>query len=105
MIATEFDTARPAIPGLRFRHFAGPEDYPGMAGVNMAARRAANVEEAVTVEMLANQYAHPTKLDTDRDLLVVELDGRIVYESCGFATVRSSTFWRKPLGGPVEAAR
>ena len=37
MIAnTEFLTARPAIPGLRFRHFAGPQDYPGMAGANMA---------------------------------------------------------------------
>jgi mycothiol synthase len=78
MIATEFDTARPAIPGLRFRHFAGPEDYPGMVGANMAARRAANVDEAVTVEMLANQYAHLTNSDTDRDLLIVELDGRIV---------------------------
>jgi GNAT superfamily N-acetyltransferase len=86
MIATEFHTAKPAIPGLRFRHFAGPEDYPGMVGANMAARRAANVEEAVTVEMLAAQYAHLTNSDRDRDLLIVELDGRIV----GYARVEWS---------------
>ena len=78
MIATEFDTARPAVPGLRFRHFAGPEDYPGMAGVNMAARLDANVEEAVTVETLTNHYAHLSNSDLDRDLLIVELDGRVV---------------------------
>jgi len=78
MISTEFHTARPAIPGLRFRHFAGSEDYPGMAGANMAARRDAGVDEAVTVESLANQYAHLTNSDVDRDLLIVEIDGRIV---------------------------
>ena len=78
MIATEFLTARPAVPGLRFRHFAGPRDYPGMAGANMAARRAVGVDEAVTVDTLANQYAHLTNSDRDRDLVIVELDGRIV---------------------------
>jgi mycothiol synthase len=79
MIATtEFDTARPAVPGLRFRHFAGPEDYPGMAGANMAARLAAGVEEIVTVDQLANDYAHLTNSDRDRDLVIIELDDRIV---------------------------
>ena len=78
MIATEFHTARPAIPGLRFRHFAGPEDYPGMAGAGTAARLAAGVEEAVTVENLAHQYEHLSNSDRDRDLLIVELDGRVV---------------------------
>ena len=78
MIATEFATARPAIPGLRFRHFAGPEDYPGMAGANMAARLEAAVDESVTAERLANLYDHLSNCDRDRDLLIVELDGRIV---------------------------
>jgi mycothiol synthase len=78
VIAAEFDTARPAIPGLRFRHFAGPEDYPGMAGANMAARREAAVEESVTADRLATLYGHLSNCDRDRDLLIVELDGRIV---------------------------
>ena len=86
MIATEFETVGPAIPGLRFRHFAGPRDYPGMAGANMAARRAVGVDEAVTVDTLANQYAHLTNSDRDRDLVIVELDGRIA----GYARVEWS---------------
>lgn len=86
MIATEFDTPGPAIPGLRFRRFAGPVDFPGMAGANMAARRAAGVDEVVSVDGLANQYAHLTNSDTDRDLLIVELDGRVV----GYARVEWS---------------
>ena len=77
MIATEFHTARPALPGLRFRHFAGPEDYPGMAGANMAARLDAGDDEVVTAETLANDYDNLTNSDRDRDLLIVELDGRI----------------------------
>ena len=86
MIATEFDMPTPAIPGLRFRHFAGPEDYPGMAGANMAYRLAVGVEEAVTVETLANLYDHLSHSDRDRDLLIVELDGRIA----GYARVEWS---------------
>jgi mycothiol synthase len=84
MIAnTEVLTAGPAIPGLRFRHFAGPQDYPGMAGANMAARLDANVEEALTVERLATQYDHLSNSDRDRDLVIVELDDQIV----GYARV------------------
>jgi GNAT superfamily N-acetyltransferase len=76
--ATEFHTPAPAVPGLRFRHFAGPEDFPGMVGANMAARIDANVDEAVTIEALANDYAHLSNSDVDRDLLIVELDDRVV---------------------------
>ena len=78
MIATEFDMPTPAIPGLRFRRFAGPADYPGMAGVNMASKADASVDELVTVESLANEYNHLSNSDRDRDVLIVELDGRIV---------------------------
>ena len=86
MIATEFLTARPAIPGLVFRPFAGPEDYPGMAGANMAYRMSVGVEEAVTVETIANLYDHLSHSDRDRDLVIVELDGGIV----GYARVEWS---------------
>ena len=78
MIDTEFHTATPAIPGLRFRHFAGPEDYPGMVGVKMAARANDGVDELETVETLANHYEHLSNSDLDRDIAIVELDGRIV---------------------------
>ena len=91
MIATVFHTARPAVPGLRFRHFAGPEDYPGMAGANMAARLDAGDDAVVTAETLANQYDNLAHADRDRDLLIVELAGRIA----GYARVE----WRDQTDG------
>lgn len=74
----------PALPGLQFRHFRGPEDYPGMVEASMAARDAYGVEETVTVEGISAMYAHLTNSDLTRDVLVVELDGRIV----GYARVQ-----------------
>ena len=68
----------PAVPGLRFRHFAGEADYAGMTAANMAARRGAGVDEAVTVDQLTNDYAHLTNSDRERDLAIIELDGRVV---------------------------
>jgi mycothiol synthase len=78
LIESEFHTATPAIPGLRFRHFAGPEDYPGMVGVKMAARTEDGVDELETLETLANHYEHLSNSDRNRDIVIVELDGRIV---------------------------
>jgi mycothiol synthase len=91
MIATEFHTARPAIPGLRFRHFAGPEDYPGMAGANMAARLDAGGDAVVTAETVANTYDHLPNAELDRDVLIVEINGRIA----GYARVE----WRDQTDG------
>lgn len=91
MIDTEFHTARPAVPGLRFRHFAGREDYPGMAGANMAARSDAGDDEVVTADTLANLYDNLANSDRDRDLLIVELDRRIA----GYARVE----WRDQTDG------
>ena len=69
---------RPDVPGLRFRSFHGPADYPGMVAANQATRDAAGLEEGVTVEGMASQYAHLTNSDPDRDVLIVERDERIV---------------------------
>lgn len=79
MIETSEDAGPVAsLPGLRFRQFRGPEDYPGMVAANMAARLAAGVEEIVTVEGLEVQYAHLTNSDLADDLRIIELDGQIV---------------------------
>lgn len=67
----------PAVPGLRFRRFAGAEDFPRMAAANMAARIGAGVEEMVTAEVMANDYGNLTNSDIERDLVIVELDGRV----------------------------
>ncbi len=68
----------PAVPGLRFRRFAGPTDFAGMAAANLAARIGAGVEEMITAGQVANDYANLTNCDLDRDLVVIELDGAIV---------------------------
>ena len=73
MIDTQILLARPAVPGLRFRHFAGPEDIPGMVEANMAVRRANGVEEGVDVAGMSHQYANLPNCDPARDLLIIEL--------------------------------
>lgn len=70
--------AMPPVPGLVFRRFRGPADYAGMVEANMAARETYGVEGTVTVDGMANHYAHLRNSDVARDLLIVELDGRTV---------------------------
>lgn len=68
----------PRIAGLTFRRFRGPEDFPGMVEVNRAARDAYDIEDPVSLEGIANQYAHLSNSDPATDMLIVELDRRIV---------------------------
>jgi mycothiol synthase len=69
----------PAVPGLTFRHWRGPaEDLPGMAAANQLARDEAGVEEVINLETMTSFYSHLTNCDLDRDLMVVELDGRTI---------------------------
>ena len=63
---------RPGVQGLWFRGFRGPEDYAGIAATNQAERDVAGIGEIVTATAIANDYAHLTNCDLDRDLLVVE---------------------------------
>lgn len=81
----------PPVPGLRFRRFCGPEDYPGMVAANQAGRDAAGIEEVVSVANMANNYAHLVNCDLDRDLVIVERHGTIV----GYARVE----WRDVTDG------
>ncbi|HEV8490164.1 MAG TPA: GNAT family N-acetyltransferase [Candidatus Limnocylindrales bacterium] len=69
----------PPVPGLTFRHWRGPgEDLPGMAAANQLARDDAGVEEVINLETMTSFYSHLTNCDLDRDLMVVELDGRTI---------------------------
>lgn len=68
----------PPVPGLVFRHWRGPEDLPGMAAANQLARDDAGVEEVINVAQMTSFYSHLTNCDLDRDLVVVELDGRTI---------------------------
>jgi mycothiol synthase len=69
----------PTIPGLNFRQWRGlAEDLPGMAAANQLARDDAGVEEVITLKAMTSFYSHLTNCDLDRDLMVVELDGRTI---------------------------
>lgn len=68
----------PDIPRLRFRHYRGPADLPGIVSIVTAAHRADDVDYFPTVDELANELAHSLNEDPARDLIVAEHDGRIV---------------------------
>jgi mycothiol synthase len=82
---------QPDLPGLRFRRFRGPEDYPGMAAANQAARDADGIEEVISEASIANTYEHLVNSDPGTDLVIVERAGRIV----GYARVE----WRDLTDG------
>jgi mycothiol synthase len=82
---------RPDVPGLTFRRFRGTADQAGMVGANQAARDVAGIEEVVTVEGIANQYANLVNTDRDLDILIVERHEAII----GYARVE----WRDLTDG------
>ena len=65
----------PQIPGLAFRTFRGPEDYPAMLAVIDGSKQADGIERTDTLENIARDYAHLTNCDPYRDTLFVEVDG------------------------------
>ncbi len=83
----------PAVPGLRFRHFRGESDYPDMAAVIEASAGADGIERVDTVEDIAFNYAHLTNSDPYRDMIFVEIDGRVVGYARGW--------WQNEVGGPL----
>ena len=61
------------------RPFRSPaSDYAGMAAANQRTRDAAGMNEVITAESFARDYAYLVNSDLDRDLLVAERDGSIV---------------------------
>jgi GNAT superfamily N-acetyltransferase len=74
----------PAIPGLRFRHFRGPGDYPLMVDAIAASADADQVERVTTVEDIASSYAHLTNCDPDQDMIFAEMNGGVIGYSRGW---------------------
>lgn len=66
------ETMDPVHPGLRFRHYHGPQDLPGMAAANQAMRDADGILDTTSADDMAIQYANLTNSDLDRDILIVE---------------------------------
>lgn len=81
----------PAIPGLVFRRLHSEEDLPGIVDVMNASFAADGNSERITVEGLANIYAHPVHCDPQQDALLVEVERTLV----GYA----NTEWREEAEG------
>jgi mycothiol synthase len=73
----------PTLPGLGFRHFRGPSDFPKMAEASMASCNVDKIESAATAEDIAILYAHLVNCDPFEDTIFAEINGEIIAYSRG----------------------
>ena len=88
----------PAIPGLTFRT-AVPADWDAIAEVVNAARRADGIDEVRTGENLAAEYAESESFQLARDMLLAEVDGRLVGFTMGYRVMREGALVAETSGG------
>lgn len=73
----------PLVPGLVFRHFRGADDFPLMVATAEASETFDGEEFIQTVETVAHSYASDYSCDPFQDLIMVEIEGRLVgYYKC-----------------------
>lgn len=68
----------PAIPGLAFRRFRGPADYPLMVAILDACNAADGLDYINTVEEVAWVFGRLWNCDPERDMLFAEVEGETV---------------------------
>lgn len=68
----------PSVPGLTFRAYRGPEDFPGMVAVYDACRPVDGYEWPTSVEELARSFAHMEHCDPHRDMIFAEVHGETI---------------------------
>ncbi len=83
----------PAIPGLTFRRFRGPSDYPNILAVIHGTKHADGVERSDTLEDIERFYTHLTNCDPYKDMVFAEVDGKVI----GFSRV----WWGEELNGDL----
>jgi mycothiol synthase len=81
----------PALPGLTFRNFQGPADYPRMLVVLNGSKDADQIDDVDTLETLINTYTHAVNCDLYQDVLIAEIDGQMA----GYARM----YWADALDG------
>ena len=103
----------PPIPGLRFRHYRGPEDHADLVRVANAQSAAIGESRVKSVEELDNEFAHPVNMDPYRDVVVAEVDGRVVGwgrvdwvdQNWGGRSYDSWAPWTRPGSAAASAGR
>jgi ribosomal protein S18 acetylase RimI-like enzyme len=66
------------IPGITFRSFQGPSDYPAMVDVIRRCNEADQLEHVITEEDIETSYKHLTNCDPTQDMLMVEKHGEMI---------------------------
>jgi len=87
------------LPDVTFRHPRLPEDWAPLADVLGRCRAADGVDEAATAEYLAADWGHIEGLVPERDLLLAELDGRVVGFVCTLLLQRDHVLALESWGG------
>ena len=92
MIADRIDVHHaPEIPGLNFRAWRGHSDLPAMLEVINACKDEDQVERSETLEDITNNYTHLEHCDPFQDMLIAEIDGRMI--------AYTRVFWNKQEDG------
>ena len=73
-----FIQTAPSIPELKFRHYRGVQDLPLLVEVISSCAAVDHTERTLTVEEMILYYAANEHYDPDKDLLIAEIDGKIV---------------------------
>ena len=105
----------PPVAGLRFRHYRGEDDHPGMLRVYMAVHDHDGLEEVLTLDQLKLNYETLVNCDPAHDMVLAEVDGEVVayarvfwndlveggrsYENFGFV---DPAWRRRGIGGALH---
>lgn len=82
----------PQLQGVVFRTFQGASDYPHFARIITAWSKGQGEVRVETAEGIASGYSNLERCDPERDLLVVEVNGRPI----GYSRV----WWDQEVDGP-----
>ena len=89
----------PQIPGLKFRHYRGDSDLPGMVKLNNLTYLADQTGELETLDQLSHHFAHLKNCDPQKDVVLGELDGEfIVYSRVNWVQEDDGTFVYRLFG-------
>ncbi len=83
----------PPVPGLRFRRFRGPADYPVIVAIIGGSNRHDQIDYTTTLEDIQNQYEHLTNCDPYQDMLFAEIEEQPVAYSRVFWEHETSGDW------------
>ena len=67
-----------AAGGVTYRLYRDEDDLAGMARANAASKQRAGIVEQIDLDHMRHTYRHLVNCDARRDVLLPELDGRIV---------------------------